>query len=290
MNKTVSILSDTGFKHLFGDEKNKEITIAFLNAYLRGERHVAKIDFLNPELQPDFIQGKRIVLDILCKDDEGASFNIEMQVSSHAHFKERILYYMCRHIGNQKIKGDDYKLLPSYTIALLNFNLQSRDVFNDYVIADKLTHKQFYKGFQITMVQLPRLKDKMLEEIIPDSSLKKWMEWIYLLSNYTAMETMPECLKHDPAMVQLWNQAQIDSLTEEQHKRYEEEMRIINDIIYTENRFKANLEAAKEEGREEGEAKKAKETALKMLADGEPLEKIIKYTGLTTEQISKLSR
>jgi len=66
-------------------------------------------------------------------------------------------------------------------------------------------------------------------------------------------------------------------------------MRIINDILYTENRFTVNLQAAREEGREEGKVKKAKETAMTMLADDEPLEKIIRYTGLTAEQISKLN-
>ena len=43
------------------------------------------------------------------------------------------------------------------------------------------------------------------------------------------------------------------------------------------------------EGFEEGVEKKAKETALKMLADNLPIEKIVLYTGLTIEEVQALA-
>ena len=42
------------------------------------------------------------------------------------------------------------------------------------------------------------------------------------------------------------------------------------------------------EGRAEGSHSKAIETARTMLADGEPIDKIHKYTGLSTEEIKQL--
>ena len=49
---------------------------------------------------------------------------------------------------------------------------------------------------------------------------------------------------------------------------------------------------AKKEGKikgiEEGLEKKAKETAMKMLEDGLPIETIIKYTGLTEKEVKEL--
>ena len=48
------------------------------------------------------------------------------------------------------------------------------------------------------------------------------------------------------------------------------------------------LAEGRAEGRLEGEHAKAMDTALRMKADGLPLETIAKYTGLTIEQISSL--
>ena len=44
-----------------------------------------------------------------------------------------------------------------------------------------------------------------------------------------------------------------------------------------------------QEGRQEGEKKNAKEIAGKMLRDNIPIESIIKYTGLTEDEIKELT-
>ncbi|HZJ85111.1 MAG TPA: transposase, partial [Syntrophomonadaceae bacterium] len=49
-------------------------------------------------------------------------------------------------------------------------------------------------------------------------------------------------------------------------------------------------EKGRQEGRQEGELKKAWEMARNMLLDGEVVEKVIKYTGLEKEEINKLKR
>jgi predicted transposase/invertase (TIGR01784 family) len=46
--------------------------------------------------------------------------------------------------------------------------------------------------------------------------------------------------------------------------------------------------AALQRGLEQGREEKAIETARTMLADGEPIDKIHKYTGLSTEEIKQL--
>lgn len=51
---------------------------------------------------------------------------------------------------------------------------------------------------------------------------------------------------------------------------------------------KKGLEQGIEQGIEQGEHKKAIEMALEMLADNEPIEKIIKYTKLSLAEIRAL--
>jgi len=47
-------------------------------------------------------------------------------------------------------------------------------------------------------------------------------------------------------------------------------------------------EEGREQGREEGVHRKALEMAKEMLAEGEPLERIVKYTKLSIEEIQAL--
>ncbi len=53
-------------------------------------------------------------------------------------------------------------------------------------------------------------------------------------------------------------------------------------------RDREKIEEGIEKGREEGEKKKALEIALEMLKDNEPIEKIIKYSKLSKEEILKI--
>ena len=47
----INPFTDFGFKRIFGQEINKELTIDFLNLLLDGERHIADLTIHNPEIQ-----------------------------------------------------------------------------------------------------------------------------------------------------------------------------------------------------------------------------------------------
>ena len=52
--------------------------------------------------------------------------------------------------------------------------------------------------------------------------------------------------------------------------------------------YEQGLERGLEQGRAEGELEAARKLARAMKADGEPVERICKYTGLSAEEIEKL--
>jgi hypothetical protein len=52
----------------------------------------------------------------------------------------------------------------------------------------------------------------------------------------------------------------------------------------------AELDFARKDGEAKGEAKGRAEVAKAMLAQSEPLEKIVAYTGLSPEEIQKLKK
>ena len=52
--------------------------------------------------------------------------------------------------------------------------------------------------------------------------------------------------------------------------------------------YNSGMKKAKDEGRTEGKAEEKIEVARNMKADGEPVEKIMRYTGLTAKAIEDL--
>lgn len=77
----------------------------------------------------------------------------------------------------------------------------------------------------------------------------------------------------------------IAALSKDEREKYDESLKVMRD-------YHATLEGAallgRREGLEEGRAEGRAETAKMMHEDGEPISKIMRYTGLTEEEIEKL--
>ena len=79
----------------------------------------------------------------------------------------------------------------------------------------------------------------------------------------------------------LFEEAEIAKFTPQEMREYEASMKAYRDI-------KNSVDTAKREGIAEGMNQKALDIARKMLADGIDINLIMKYSGLTQEQIEKL--
>ncbi|NER06216.1 MAG: hypothetical protein F6K17_28360, partial [Okeania sp. SIO3C4] len=91
--------------------------------------------------------------------------------------------------------------------------------------------------------------------------------------------------------------AEISKFTHEERLSYEDSLKYYRDLKNSldtafdegmEKGIEMGIEVGLEEGMEKGLAEGLKKVALQMLKDGEPVEKISKFTGLTAEQITKL--
>lgn len=93
----------------------------------------------------------------------------------------------------------------------------------------------------------------------------------YVIRNLNRLDTVPDKLR-ERVFEKLFETAEIAKFTPDQIRSYEDSLKYYRDL-------KNSLDTAKEEGKEEGKIEIAKE----MIITGEPIEKIIKYTGLTQE-------
>ena len=74
---------DFAFKRLLGNPEHTAITVHFLNAVLAGSPRITHVEILNPILDQETDDDKLAILDIRAHDDQGRSFNIEMQTATH---------------------------------------------------------------------------------------------------------------------------------------------------------------------------------------------------------------
>src|SRR5699024_3580784 len=130
LHKLMDLKVDYAFKQLFGSEKNKNITIVFLNAILNrsSENRINEITCVNREIGGEFVEDKESRLDIVVRTQKNELINIEMQLSHQNNMMKRTLYYWARLFTTQIDKGIGYEnLLPTITINDCDFALFETD-------------------------------------------------------------------------------------------------------------------------------------------------------------------
>ena len=133
----ISLLTDFGFKRIFGTAMNKDLLICFLNSLFNGRQVVKDVSYLNPEHVGDVYTDRRAIFDVYCEGENGEKFIVEMQNAYQTYFKDRALFYSTFPIREQAPKGSewDFKLNHVYTIALLNFSMNGA---GEHTIAAKV--------------------------------------------------------------------------------------------------------------------------------------------------------
>ncbi len=293
--------TDFGFKRLFGSEFNKELLISFLNAMFHGEQNVQEVTYLNSEQLGDRIDARRAVFDVYCENDKGEKFIVEMQNVYQEFFKDRTIYYSTFPIREQAQRGGDwdFHLNSVYTIGLLNFTFaeglrDARRWHHEVKLMEVETKEVFYDKLTYVYVEIPKF-DKTEAEL--ETMYDKWM---YVLKNLSRLMERPAALQ-ERVFTRLFEQAEISKFNQSELLQYEDSVNAYRDIVnaiktaekkkFEEGKAEGRAEGLAEgraEGRAEGEKNKACEIATKMKASGISVDDIMKITGLTEEEVSKL--
>ena len=279
MEHYVNIMLDGGFKAVFGD---KQVAMDFINAALEGEHKVMDITYLDKELVPELIDERTVIFDLLCEDEDGSKFILEMQNCPQRYFFNRGFYYICRMISRQGETGRDwkYELLPVYGIYLLNFSLPEFPLWRtDVVLANELTGETFGR-IKLKQVDISFERfDLSYEEC--ETPLEKT---IYVLKNMNLFDMSP--FKEKEAYFRrLLDVANVNALSPKERATYDENLKIYRD-------WKATMEYAVEEaetkGKAEGERLATLRNARNMKKAGVDLSLIAECTGLSLEIIQSL--
>lgn len=273
----ISLLTDFGFKRIFGTKPNKDLLIDFLNSLFNGEQVVKDVTFLDSEHVGDVHTDRKAIFDVYCENEHGEKFIVEMQNAYQTYFKDRSLYYATFPIREQAQKGEgwNYKLKHVYVVALLNYDMSdpafSDDTINhDIGLLDKQTHRVFNDKLTFKYVEISKF-NKRIEELKTN-----YDKWLFVLQNLSRLDRQPEYLQ-TAVFNRLFAEAEIAKFTRAELREYEDSLKAFRDI-------KNSLDSAEEKGKKD----KAIEIAKNLLEMGMPIGSIMKATGLSQEEIAKL--
>ncbi len=276
----ISLLTDFGFKRIFGTDLNKDLLINFLNSLFNGEEVIKDVKYLNSENVGDVFTERKAIFDVYCENEQGEKFIVEMQNAYQTFFKDRSLFYSTFPIREQAPKGSDWNfcLKKVYVVALLNFKMSDEafdasDTIHTIALMDTKTNKVFNAKLMFKYVEVGRF-DKTDEELTSLSD-----KWMFVLKNLSRLNNRPSSLR-EKIFSRLFDAAAIARFTPIELREYEDSLKAYRDI-------KNSLDTAEAKGREEGINIANLAIAKRMLSDGMDMELVLKYTGLTEKQIKK---
>lgn len=256
--KYVDILTNGGFKALFGDENNKEVVMDILNVLLPENRKVVSIEYMPTEYQGQVVnKNKEFHYDFMCRDASGVVFIVELQKYYEDHWFKRCVCYASRAYDKQNRRGETYDVPPVYLIGLMGVDIAHQDMtqwkdryLSEYTFREKFTNELLAETIVIIFAELARFKKSVSECTTPQDVM------MYVLKNMRFMHNVPQWLD-DEMYDRLFNACEIAGFTEDKLLAYESDM---NDEKRLKGEYSAyqrlglelGLKQGLEQGREQG--------------------------------------
>jgi predicted transposase/invertase (TIGR01784 family) len=272
----VNPFTDFGFKKIFGEEASKPVLIDFLTSLLP-ESNIVDLSFKDKAMLGQTDEDRKAIFDIYCETYSGEKIIVELQKAKQNYFKDRTVYYSTFPIQQQAEKGEwDYQLKSVYCVGILDFTFEenrSKNGQNEVIHTVQLkdqNNKLFYKKLMFVYLEMPHF---IKQEHELETRLDKWLYFIKHLEDF---ENIPEIFRDD-VFIQAFGKAEIANYSEEEKEYYQESLKIYRDL-------KGVIDTAFGEGKD----LKTLEIAKIMKENNEPIDKIIKYTGLTEQDVDSL--
>lgn len=275
--------NDIAFKRIFGTEKNKDILIHFLNDMITFKENspIVSVSFLKTIQDPETAAKKTSIVDILCQDEKGNHYIVEMQVAKEKGFEKRAQYYASKAYISQANSGGAYHDLKEVIfLAIADFVMfpQKSAYKSDHVILDKESHENDLKDFSFTFLELPKF-NKDVDHL--SNMTEKW-SYYFKHAESTSPEEIAKLIGDDDIMQKayrqldrvFWNDAEL--LTYDQAEKYE-------------GAYVASMAQKFDEGKQQGLEEGKINIARSMLRQKfEPLI-IAELTGLSLESIRRIA-
>ncbi len=294
----LDIQSDYIFKRVFGIEKNKELLISLINSILKGNPHVTNLEIRNSEISKIFKNNLTIHLDIKAEINPQEFVDIEIQVRDTGEIIERAVQYLaemltvnCRKLTEEEMKAgrkQTYKYPKVIGIWIMGENVTDReDAVNEACLAFPPTERDEYQiiidKLRIFFVELQKFHPKHVDR---KNMLDVWMSFLKNPLN-DEIQSVPEVQKALDTLKEISadeNEREIYMLRQHTEFGY-----ISEKNVAVEKAHKSGIEKGKAEGEKIGIEKGKAEERAKADAERMKMIKNMIETGLSVEQVSKIS-
>ncbi len=278
--------NDVAFKRIFGTEKNKDILIHFLNDMITFKENgrIVSVTFIKTNQDPETVAKKTSIVDILCKDEKGNHYIVEMQVAKEKGFEKRAQYYASKAYISQANAGGAYHDLKEVIfLAIADFVMfpQKPAYKSDHVILDKESHENDLKDFSFTFLELPKF-NKDIDHLA--NMTEKWA-YFFKHTESISLEDTLKLIGNDEIIEKAYKQLErfswndVELLTYDQAEKYE-------------GAYKASMAQKFDEGFDkgtlEGMIQEKINTVQNMLKSRFSITDISNVTGLSESEISKI--
>ena len=274
LTKFLDPKNDVAFKKIFGSEKNKDILIHFLNDMLefKAGKPITNVIFLKTVQEPEIAAKKTSIVDIMCNDEIGNSYIVEMQVAKEKGFIKRAQYYAAKAYSSQlNIKGKYGTLKEIIFLAIADFIMfpEKAKYKSDHVILDRDSFEHDLKDFSFTFLELEKFK-KPKEKL--SSMIEKWC-YFFKHAEKTNEKELSKIIGDDLIIKKAYEELNRFNWKEEELNSY-------NAVIKKEMDYNDAMEQKYDEGK--------KEIITAMLKEGLDINLIAKLAGLTISELENL--
>ena len=284
---------DWFIKFMFRDKSDFDILEGFLSELLKEDIKILEI--LESEGNQSKKKDKFNRVDMMIKNSKGEHIIVEVQNNEEYDYLQRILYGTSKTIIENISKDQSYAFVKKViSVSVVYFKVGQGE---DYIYHGKTQFTGIHKHDELILSQeQQQLFNKLKpQDLYPEYYLIKagdfnedkvndtLDEWVYFLKTGNVKDTF-KAQGLDKAKQKL----EVAKLSPRKRAAYERDTKHLHsEASWAETQLKKEQDLIAK-GVNEGEKNKAIAIVKEMKADNEPIEKIIKYSGLSKEQIEKL--
>lgn len=254
-DKYINLLTDFGFKRIFGTEPNKQLLIDFLNTLLPEHHHIQSVTYKQTENLGNTPIDRKAIFDIYCQAENGERFIVEIQKAKQNFFKDRSVFYSTFPIQEQALKGEwNYQLASVYMVGVLDFIFKESKKHPDPLSIVQLKDEKcvvFYDKLKYVYVELPKFT-KSIDEL--ETHLDKWL---FLLKHLPNINEPPKRLQ-ESIFDQLFEVAEIANFSRAEQEIYLDSLKGYRDLNNV-------MDTLRQEERREGRQEEARSLVLRLL-------------------------
>jgi predicted transposase/invertase (TIGR01784 family) len=279
-------------------------------------RPVLNVLVRNTELPITDKEEKAERFDLNCMIDDDTQADIEMQSSrmeeahggEHSNLKARSIYNLCDLHSSQSSKGKSYdELARSYQVMFCGYTVfpQRKNFVNPFSIRHDTDNGLLHDAVHVIFVELSKLNELLKKPVDQMTDMERFSVFLRYAENPNYREFVNKVIESREGLAVA--SELLMSISKDERERaifrsrriyqadQDSNMRTAEKVGIEKGRAEGRAEGKTEgraegrtEGITEGEKSKAFAVAKNMIAEGEPVEKIIKYAGLTRAEVETL--